>query len=635
MSSETTNPLETVETRPLRLLIREKNRAYVTQFPYDEGTEAQGEPLPEMKDGEFSPTGEHIVGIEGEDFAAVIRDGTTGKVTVSCGGLKDSDTPLKVNFATFSPRGSYLLAWSRPVADVAAPNLVIYRVATGERMAAFHQKLFHVAHWPSIQWSDDESIAARSVTNTIHFFKGDMLHQAPSAKLGIPGVSNFALSHGSAPYTIASFVSGKSGSPGRIATFKHPDEGGEQLASRSTFRADSIDFKWNSKGTAVLSLVSTNVDTTGKSYYGESEAYFMDNLGLVVKRVDLPQEGPIYDAAWAPAGGEFIIIYGYMPSRATLFNEKSEPVFDFGTGSRNKIIFSPHGRFVALAGFGNLAGLVEFWDKNKMKLVGRTNSPFTTMHSWSPCSRYFLGATTFPRMRVDNGYRILRFDGKVIHEEKLGEEWLHQAVFKPALRGTYADPKLTMGDMIGGPVEEPAAASTANGGDKKKGGVYRPPGSKGTSSIKLHDHLEAGKVDKAAFMSSGVTFAPTVGLSKSTKKFVPGMDPALFDAPPSKTALARRRKKEREKLTKAQEWSGPVGPPPPVPTPDPQELTTVEAAEKWVKKLRKKKRAIEILKISKEEGKELNPGQLEKLEGGPVVAEDLEKLEKRLAELQA
>ena len=32
-----------------------------------------------------------------------------------------------------------------------------------------------------------------------------------------------------------------------------------------------------------------------------------------------------------------------MPSRATLFNCKCEPVFDFGTGHRNVAHFNPHG----------------------------------------------------------------------------------------------------------------------------------------------------------------------------------------------------------------------------------------------------------------------------------------------------
>lgn len=620
------------ELPPLGLLVREKTRAYITPFPYAIGSEGSGESLPEAREAEFSPTGEFFVSIEGTDLSAVIRDGITGEKIASCGGLNDTHTPLKINFATFSPRGSYLLSWSRPIDGVSVPNLVIYEVKSGNRLAAFHQKLFHIGFWPSIQWSDDESIAARSVTNTIHFFHGDKLNEPPCAKLGIPGVSKFALSHGAAPYTIAAFIPGTKGAPGKIATYKHPDEGGDELAHRSTFRADSVTFKWNSKGTAVLSLISTNIDTTGKSYYGESEVYFMDNLGVVTQRVDLPQEGPTYDAAWSPTGLEFIIIYGFMPARATMFNEKCEPVFDFGTGSRNTISFSPYGRFVALAGFGNLAGGVEFWDKNKQTLVGRAQLSCTTMHSWSPCSRYFLGATTFPRLRVDNCFRIVRIDGKQIHEHKMEDSLLHQAVFKPALRGVFPDPKNTIGDMIGGPLQPPAPVGAAGTQEKKNGGVYRPPGSRGSAtSITLHRHVEAGKVDKAGFLASGSGLSAAPPRSAGGRKVVPGMDPADFATGPSKAAIARQKKKERERQVKAQK----AAPQPPA-TPaaiEPEDIETVDAGEKHVKKLRKKLRAIETLKTAKAEGKELNQEQLDKLASGPSLEDEVAKVEKRIQEL--
>lgn len=42
---------------------------------------------------------------------------------------------------------------------------------------------------------------------------------------------------------------------------------------------------------------------------------------------------------------------------------QAEPIFEFGEAHRNSISWSPHGRFVCLAGFGNLAGDMDFWDR--------------------------------------------------------------------------------------------------------------------------------------------------------------------------------------------------------------------------------------------------------------------------------
>ena len=37
-----------------------------------------------------------------------------------------------------------------------------------------------------------------------------------------------------------------------------------------------------------------------------------------------------------------------MPAKASLFNNKGEIIYDFGTGSRNECFFSPHGNIVCL-----------------------------------------------------------------------------------------------------------------------------------------------------------------------------------------------------------------------------------------------------------------------------------------------
>ncbi len=596
------------------------------------------------RDVEYDPTGAYFASIEGESHSVFVRDATSGAVISNFGGLADTETPLKVNFLTFSPRGTYVLTWARPMPGVSVANLVVYKAATGERMAAFFQKVFHKDFWPTVQWSDDESIAVRAVTNTLHFFPGDKLGQAPTSKIGIPGVTKCELSRGSAPYTVAVFISGAAGSPGKFALYRHPDQGGEQILHRSTFRADSVTFKWNSRGSSLLALISTNVDTSGKSYYGESEVYFMTRNGTVNKRVDLPQEGPTYDAAWSPSGDHFIIIYGFMPARATMFDARCDPVFNFGTGSWNTIVFSPHGRYVALAGFGNLAGRVEFWDTLETSLVGRCVLPCTTAYSWSPCSHYFLGATSFPRLRVDNGFRIVRFDGKQIHFHDLKESLLYQAEFRPSVSKAYPDPKTTAAQMIGGPPEKPGSRNSlsASGNGAKSGGVYRPPGSRGAAaSFSLHEHVKAGKVDKADFLSGKVKLAANPKAAANGKKIVPGMDPdEVAEKGPSKSAL--KRKKRKEKLAQLEKESGgaaAVGNA--VSGSEAEQKTSVQitlpefsnvaAAEKRVKALNKKLRQIATLKEMQGDGKELNDEQRTKVESEGTIQMEMKAVQDLIA----
>lgn len=108
-----------------------------------------------------------------------------------------------------------------------------------------------------------------------------------------------------------------------------------------------------------------------------------------------------------------------MPAKATLFDMKCKPVFDFGTGSRNTVLWAPHGRFLVLGGFGNISGNMQFWDNNRKKMMAEVKAPGSTNYAWSPCSRFFLTATLFPRLRVDNGFKVWKYDGSLVHQEQV------------------------------------------------------------------------------------------------------------------------------------------------------------------------------------------------------------------------
>ena len=56
-------------------------------------------------------------------------------------------------------------------------------------------------------------------------------------------------------------------------------------------------------------------------------------------------------------------------------------------------------------------------------------------YEWSPDSKYFLTAILFPRLRVDNGFRIWSCNGNLLHEEKIEELSLAQWRPQPAEDG--------------------------------------------------------------------------------------------------------------------------------------------------------------------------------------------------------
>jgi translation initiation factor 2A len=51
------------------------------------------------------------------------------------------------------------------------------------------------------------------------------------------------------------------------------------IASKSFFKADTVDLMWNSTGTHLLVHTHVAVDASNKSYYGENHLYYMSIKG--------------------------------------------------------------------------------------------------------------------------------------------------------------------------------------------------------------------------------------------------------------------------------------------------------------------------------------------------------------------
>ena len=369
-------------------------------------------------------------------------------------------------------KGTFLLTWEKLKDGEEEGNLRIWRVATGELQVAWHQKVLgEKALWPAIHWSCDEELCYRLVTNEVHFFDGRSPTREAAHKLRVENIQQCSIEPTVAPHHLASFVPEKKGAPAVLRLWKHPDFGeGRFLASKSFYKADQVNMRWRPTGGALLVHTHTDVDTSGKSYMGETGLYYMP-IGEKAKaqNVTLKKEGPIHDVQWSPLGDEFACVFGVSPPEACIFNLKCEVTHSFGEAPRNTISWAPHGRFLALAGFGNMSGELAFYDRKTLKCLGIVDAHMTVNYGWSPDSKYFLTAILWPRLRVDNGFRIWSCAGGLVHEEKLEE--LTIAAWRPQPSSMYPPPDES--DIKRHP---PAAKTTAPTSQAKK---YVPPGARG------------------------------------------------------------------------------------------------------------------------------------------------------------
>ncbi|KAK7809761.1 hypothetical protein U0070_002550 [Myodes glareolus] len=402
-------------------------------------------------------------------------------------------------------------------------------------------------------------------------------------KLHLQKVNDFNLSPGSQPYKVAVYVPGSKGAPSFVRLYQYPNFSGPHaaLANKSFFKADKVTMLWNKKATAVLVIASTEVDKTGASYYGEQTLHYIATNGESAV-VQLPKNGPIYDVVWNSSSTEFCAVYGFMPAKATVFNLKCDPVFDFGTGPRNAAYYSPHGHILVLAGFGNLRGQMEVWDVKNYKLISKPVASDSTYFAWCPDGEHILTATCAPRLRVNNGFKIWHYTGSVLHKYDVpsnGELW--QVSWQPFLDGVF--PAKT--------IKYQAVPSEVPSEEPKVTTAYRPPAlrNKPVTNSKLHEDEPPQNM-----------------------KPHPGSDKPL-----SKTALKNQRKHEAKKAAKQSAPRNTIT----------QSASGDPEVDKKIKNLKKKLKAIEQLKEQAAAGKQLEKNQLEKIQKETALLQELEDLE--------
>merc|ERR1719266_1702990 len=434
------------------------------------------------------------------------------------------------------------------------------------------------------------------------FYKGHQFEN-PDKRLSVAKMDSYSLSSNGKHVVV--FVPGQKGAPGFAKMFAFPAFNPEKdvIANKSFMLADKMDAKWSADSKSCLLLMQCEVDKTGSSYYGKSQLHFMDIFGET-SMVQMAKEGPIYSVDWAPNTSQFIVVYGFMPAKATLFNKKCEKVFDFGTGARNLALFNAQGSLLLLGGFGNLRGTIEIWDIEGKKRVSSFEAPDSTDVKWSPDGQHILTTTCAPRLRMSNGFKVWHYTSTLMYETfykdatSLGPgEELWEATWRP--NSELGSKKFQILDKpVSGGVKpkQPQASKQA----------YVPPGARGKvgktgvykANNKLHDEDELpenlkGKND-------------TENLSKSAAKN-------------KKRREAAKKKKDEE--TGLSDKSNSANKDSPMTTGDPEK-------DKKIRKINDKLAQIDKLKQQVKDGKQLEANQLEKIKKESEFLAELQKLKR-------
>ncbi|THC87054.1 hypothetical protein EYZ11_013500 [Aspergillus tanneri] len=578
----------------------------------------------------------------------------------------------------FSPLGTYLITWQRPSKDEngdAVKNLKVWTVvetspdSNGDEhtvVGSYVQK--SQTGW-NLQYTSDERFCARVVTNEVQFYQSENLSKVWN-KLRVEGVTDFALSPGK-NHALAVFIPERKGQPAAVKVFMVP-QFGAPVSQKTFFKGDKVQLKWNASGNTLLVLAQTDVDRSGKSYYGETTLYLLGASGGFDSRVDLDKEGPIHDVTWNPNSKEFGVVYGYMPAKTTIFNFRGIPQHSFPLAPRNTIVFSPHGRFVLVAGFGNLAGQMDLYDLDRnYHKIATVEASNASVCEWSPDGKFILTATTSPRLRVDNGIRLWHVSGALMYNEDMTE--LYDVCWRP--QSTIQHPLGDPFNPLPAPHSSAAAYLSTRKAPVKPAGAYRPPGARGQVTPLAFKREDQGG---AAFIRDGSSGSSLNGFGKPRRREVPGAEEFLppgaapgggVALPPgaehpeklSKSAARNKKKREAKKgkdgpgedreaapaahspdrrgdkghernrskahSTEQKNGNASNGAPPSA-KPTPADLTegTPTTQEKKVRGLLKKIRAIDELKMRLASGEKLEDTQMKKIQTEDAVRKELDSL---------
>ncbi|OAD59323.1 Eukaryotic translation initiation factor 2A [Eufriesea mexicana] len=427
----------------------------------------------------FSPEGTYFAWVNG--VTTKILHCSTWKI------ITEIKRP-KISAIQFSPRSTYFMTWEPLIATMsnlqATPNLHIWKSETGEVVKSFIQK--KQSEWEP-QWTNDEKVCGMLVGADVILYE-DVNFNKIMYRINVAKVARFSISPSNAPYYILCYMPGKSDQPSFSRIFQYPKfESMQALANKSFFQADRVNIYWNNLGTNILLMTSTEVDKTGASYYGKQMLHYLSTKGETAM-VALSTKGPIHAVQWSPKNNEFCVVYDFMPAKATLFNLKCEPIFEFV--------------LLILTGFGNLRGGIELWDVGNRKLIAKTEAPDTTLLQWSPDGEHFMTATTAPRLRIGNGFKIWHYTGTLLYERPWNEqEELWEVLWQTFPPETFPEKSISYKAVEGIAPSQPQASKQ----------IYRPPSARGEAiTFKLRED--------EMFKDKKKTSKSTTKAKKKTKK---------------------------------------------------------------------------------------------------------------------
>jgi len=345
-------------------------------------------------------------------------------------GGKDADGKLeRINrfnhtssqLIDWSPCERYLVTYSQEADNNPQdPNAIaIHDIRSGQRKRGFHAGT--ARQWPVFQWSHDGKYFARQQEESLYIYETPSFGLMDKKSIRIPDMKDFSWSP--CQNYLVYWVPEVKDTPARVVVMEIPSR--REVRVKNLFHVSDCKMHWQKNGDYLCVKVE-RFTKSKKGVYYNLELFRMKDKEIAVDTLEI--KDAVTAIEFEPNGSKFCVVHGESPRICASFYQlqetqqrKVELIKTLEKRTVNTICWAPTGQFCVLAGLRSMNGVLEFVDTSDMSIMATDDHYMATDIEWDPSGRYFMSGVSFWQHRVDNGYFIWSFQGKILQRHALKE----------------------------------------------------------------------------------------------------------------------------------------------------------------------------------------------------------------------
>lgn len=330
----------------------------------------------------------------------------------------------QVKLIDFSPSETYLVTWSDiPTFD---GSVIVWDIKSGDKMRSFDIK--ESPQWPALKWSHDDKYFARMKEDKsqISVFETPSMTLLDKKHLKIKDVQEFQWSP--TDNIISYWIPEQGDQPARVCLMSMPDR--TVLKSANIFQVKECKMSWQKSGDHLCVSVERWTKSKKQTYTQFMLFHMRDKL-IAQDLVEVKEKIQHFD--WEPVGSKFAVVFGEQPRIAlSVYSIAAGKVTLLKTIERitaNALFWSPRGRYLVVAGLGQMQGILEFIDTKDMSTMNRAEHFMASDVEWDPSGRFVVSSVSYWRNQNDTGYYVWSFQGKLLQREI--RDKFYQLIWRP------------------------------------------------------------------------------------------------------------------------------------------------------------------------------------------------------------